>query len=262
MIEAWELGVDWPILVLAGVFGAMLGSFLNVCIHRWPLDESVVAPRSRCPGCGSRIGWYDNVPILSWIVLRGRCRRCGERISVQYPLVELGTALLWIYVIARFGPSVEALRGGLFLTILLGIALTDAQHYIIPDEFSLGGLGLGLLLAAWPGDFPLHLAALGAALGFALLWAVAWLGEKMFHKPAMGGGDLKMMAMIGAFLGPVGVLLTIFLGALSGTLIFGPISLKTGKLVPFGIFLAVGAFITHVWGALLIDWYVTRMLGL
>ncbi|MGH7483769.1 MAG: prepilin peptidase [Longimicrobiales bacterium] len=258
----WAEGVGWPVLALTAVLGAMLGSFLNVCIHRWPLDQSVVRPRSRCPGCERPIAWYDNVPIVSWLLLRGRCRGCGERISIRYPLVELGAALIWVYAVARFGPGVEALRSALFMTLLLGIGLTDARHYIIPDEFSLGGLGIGLALAGWPGGFPLARAALGAALGFALLWAVAWLGERIFQKPAMGGGDLKMMAMIGAFLGPIGVLLTIFLGALSGTLIFGPISLRTQKLVPFGIFLAIGAFVTHVWGDLLVDWYVTRVLGL
>lgn len=246
-------GLIW---IYAAILGALLGSFLNVCVHRWPLDQSVVAPRSRCPGCERPIAWYDNVPVLSWLILRGRCRGCGEAISVQYPLVELATALLWGAAFARYGLSVEALSAAVFLTLLLGIALTDARHYIIPDQFSLGGLVLGVGLAALPGGMPLVSAVLGAAVGFALLWGVAVVGEWAFKKPAMGGGDIKMLAMIGAFLGVPGVLLTLFLGAVLGAFVFGPISWKTGKLVPFGIFLALGAAVALTWGDAIIAWYV------
>ncbi len=242
--------------LLAALVGALIGSFLNVCIHRWPRDESVVAPRSRCPGCGRPIAWYDNLPVLSWLILRGRCRGCAQRISVQYPLVELATALLWLSAVLRFGPTLEALRSAVFLSILLGITLTDARHYIIPDEFSLGGLALGLAFAAVPGGFPLTSAATGAVLGLVLLASVAWLGKLVFRRPAMGAGDVKMLAMIGAFIGPVGVLLTVFLGSLFGALIFGPIAWRTKRLVPFGIFLAVGAAIAHLWGQALVGWYV------
>ena len=246
-------GLIW---MYAAVLGALLGSFLNVCVHRWPLDQSVVRPRSRCPGCERPIAWYDNVPVLSWLILRGRCRGCGEAISVQYPLVELATALLWGASFARFGLTMEALSAAVFLTLLLGIALTDARHYIIPDQFSLGGLVLGLALAAVPGGFPLVSAVLGAAVGFGILWGVAVVGEWVFKKPAMGGGDIKMLAMIGAFLGVPGVLLTLFLGAVLGAFVFGPISWKTGKLVPFGIFLALGAAVALTWGDAIIVWYV------
>ena len=245
---------------VAGIFGAALGSFLNVCVHRWPLDQSVVSPRSRCPGCGAAIAGYDNIPIVSWLLLRGGCRRCGSPISVQYPLVEIAVAAIWAGSVLWLGPRIEALRIAAFLTILLGIALTDARHYLIPDEFSLGGLGVGLAFAAVPGGFPMTRAVLGAAVGFALLWTIAFLGEKAFRKPAMGGGDIKMMAMVGAFVGPQGVFLTMFLGALAGAVIFGPISMKTGKLVPFGIFLAVGAAITAVWGPAVVEWYLSTFL--
>ncbi|HSM35656.1 MAG TPA: prepilin peptidase [Longimicrobiales bacterium] len=245
---------------VAGIFGAALGSFLNVCVHRWPADQSVVSPRSRCPGCGAAIAGYDNIPIVSWLLLRGRCRRCAAPISVQYPLVEIAVAAVWAGSVLWLGPRIEALRIAVFLTILLGIALTDARHYLIPDEFSLGGLGVGLAFAALPGGFPMTRAVLGAAVGFALLWGIAFLGEKAFRKPAMGGGDIKMMAMVGAFVGTQGVFLTMFLGALAGALIFGPISVKTGKLVPFGIFLAVGAAITAVWGPAVVEWYLSTFL--
>jgi leader peptidase (prepilin peptidase)/N-methyltransferase len=247
--------------LLAGLLGAMVGSFLNVCILRWPKEESVVSPRSRCPGCGQLIAWYDNIPVLSWLLLRGRCRRCGTGISIQYPLVELGTGLLWGWIFWRYGPSFQALSGAVFGTLLLGIAMTDAREYIIPDEFSLGGLGLGLLLSLQNGLPGLVHAAIGAATGFLLLWGVGALGTRIFQKEAMGGGDIKMMAMVGAFVGWQGVLLTIFLGALLGTLVFGPLSLLgKEKQVPFGVFLSLGAAATWLAGPSVIAWYRTFVL--
>jgi leader peptidase (prepilin peptidase)/N-methyltransferase len=248
------------LMVYAGILGACVGSFLNVCVYRWPEDKSVVSPPSSCPNCGAWIRWYDNVPVLGWMWLRGKCRACGAPISVQYPLVELLTAVLWVMAVWRFGPTWQALATALFFTILLGIALSDARTYIIPDQFTLGGLVLGLALSFAPGGIDWRMSFAGAALGYTLLWLVAVLGEWAFKKPAMGGGDIKMMAMVGAFLGPIGVLLTIFLGALFGTIIFTPISYRTGKLVPFGIFLAVGAAITEPFGAAMIDWYVRSFL--
>jgi leader peptidase (prepilin peptidase)/N-methyltransferase len=247
---------DWLLVAYAAVVGACVGSFLNVCVYRWPEGLSVIRPRSRCPACETPIRWHDNVPILGWLILRGKCRSCGARISVQYPLIELTTASLWVAAVLRHGFAWQALSSAVFFTLLLGIALTDARTYIIPDEFTWGGLVLGLLLSLAPGGIPPLQSALGAALGFAVLWAIGVIGTAVFRKEAMGGGDIKMMAMIGAFLGPPGVLLTIFLGALFGTLIFGPISYRTGKLVPFGIFLALGAAVTEPWGHAIIDWYV------
>ena len=247
-------------MAYAAVIGACVGSFLNVCVYRWPADESVISPPSRCGACGTRIRWYDNVPVLGWLVLRGRCRACGVRISIQYPLVELLTAALWVMAAWRFGVSWQALSTAVFFTILLGIALADARTYIIPDQFTLGGLVIGLALSLAPGGIAPLTSLAGAALGGGLLWLVAVVGEWVFKKPAMGGGDVKMMAMVGAFLGPVGVLLTLFLGALFGSLIFTPISLRTGKLVPFGIFLALGAAVTEPFGPALVDWYVRSFL--
>ena len=247
-------------MVYAGLVGACVGSFLNVCVYRWPEDLSVISPPSRCGSCGTAIRWYDNVPVLGWLWLRGKCRACGARISIQYPLVELVTALLWVMAVWRFGLSWQALATALFFTILLGIALSDARTYIIPDQFTLGGLVIGLALSFAPGGITPQRAVLGAALGYVLLAVVAIVGEWAFKKPAMGGGDIKMMAMVGAFLGPIGVLLTLFLGALFGSLIFAPIGLRTGKLVPFGIFLALGAAVTEPFGQALIDWYVRSFL--
>jgi leader peptidase (prepilin peptidase) / N-methyltransferase len=247
---------------LAALVGASIGSFLNVCIHRWPEGRSVVAPGSRCPACAVPIARGERIPVLSWILLRGRCRTCGVPIPVFYPAVELATGLIWSAAVVRHGISWEALTTAVFFTILLGIAVTDARTFLIPDEFTLGGLALGLLLAATPGGTTLLHSALGAALGFGLLYLTATLGEWWLGKQAMGGGDIKMMAMVGAFLGPAGAILTIFLGALVGTLVFLPLSLRTQRLVPFGIFLAVGAAVTEVWGAAIVAWYRISVLGL
>ncbi len=253
-----------PSLILvafAAVLGAVVGSFLNVCICRWPADESVVRPASRCPECSAPIAWRDNVPVFSWLVLRGRCRQCGTRISWLYPVIEIATAVIWAGAALRFGFGWQALTTAVFFTLLLGIAATDARTYIIPDEFSLGGLGLGLLLALAPGGLTFTNAILGAVVGFGFLYVAAVVGEFLLRKPAMGGGDIKMMAMVGAFLGPWGALLTIFFGALVGSVVFLPLSLRGNRLVPFGLFLAVGAALAEAWGGGVVDWYRTGLLG-
>lgn len=252
-------------IVYAGLLGALIGSFLNVCILRWGADpkQSVVRPRSSCPRCGRQLVWYDNIPVISWLLLRARCRGCGEPISIQYPLVELATACIWAYMVWRNGPTLEAVRGAVFGTILLGIAMTDARTYIIPDEFTWGGLIIGLVFSAIvAGLSGLGSALLGAAVGFSLLWLVGVAGTWLFKEDAMGGGDVKMMAMVGAFVGWQGVLLTVFLGAFIGSLIFLPLLLAgRKKLVPFGIFLSIGAATTYLLGPRLVMWYGRLLTG-
>lgn len=298
-----------PLLLIhiyAALVGAAIGSFLNVCVYRWPLGKSVISPRSSCPGCEREIAWHDNIPILGYLLLRGRCRGCQMPISIQYPLVELATALVWMAMVMHFGVSIEALRGAFFLTILLGIALTDARHMVIPDHFSLGGAVVGLIfaialtdysglassagggLASWLGlpdqlslggifgalgrltmsnEIPLFKALFGALIGYLLLLGVAYAGEKVFGKPALGLGDVHMMAMVGAFLGVPGMLLTVLLGSLLGLVIGVPITWIRGKLVrlgtylPLGTFLALGAAITYSWGDAIIGWYLEFALG-
>jgi leader peptidase (prepilin peptidase)/N-methyltransferase len=249
------VAADPLLAVAAAVVGLCVGSFLNVCILRLPKEQSLVSPPSTCPHCGQRIAWYDNIPLVSWIVLRGKCRRCGHPISAQYPLIEALVGVLWLAAYLMYGISIHALAGALFCTILLGIGITDARHYLIPDEFTWGGLGLGLalsLVGGWQGFLQ---AVIGAAVGFGLLYAVGVAGRWLFKEEAMGGGDIKMMAMVGSFVGWKGVLLTIFAGALLGTLIFVPLSLRKKRLVPFGVFLAVGAAVAFVWGEAIIEWY-------
>jgi leader peptidase (prepilin peptidase) / N-methyltransferase len=264
----------WVVPALAGFFGLALGSFLNVCSLRWPVDESVVAPGSHCPSCDEPVRWYDNVPVLSWLVLRGRCRWCAEPISVQYPLAEVATALIWAGVVAAYGLSWEAARGGIFLTILFGIAISDARFYIIPDQFSIGGAVLGVLLAPLPGGITVLQSTIGAVTGFGTLWLVGVAGTWIIRRiapgrleeagvdQAMGGGDIKMMMMVGAFLGVWGVVLTLFIGSLLALVVFGPIASRSKRLIPLGVFLAAAAAVSSAWGEAMIFWYVTRVVGL
>jgi leader peptidase (prepilin peptidase)/N-methyltransferase len=250
------VAADAVLILGAAAVGLCFGSFLNVCILRLPHDQSLIRPPSTCPHCKQRIVWRDNIPVLSWLWLRGKCRWCHAPISRQYPIIEALVGLLWVAALVAYGPSLQAIRAALFGTILLGIAITDARHYLIPDEYTWGGLVLGLALALGGGGGAGFVQALlGAGVGFALLWIVAQAGAWVFKEEAMGGGDIKMMAMVGSFVGWRGVLLTVFAGAAFGTLIFVPLSLKKKRLVPFGVFLAVGAAVTFVFGDAIIAWY-------
>jgi len=265
---------EWFVPVVAGALGLLFGSFLNVCTLRWPKDESVVSPRSRCPKCQELIRWYDNVPVLSWLALRGRCRRCAAAISIQYPLVELATGLMWAGAFAVHGLTAEAFRGAVFLTILFGIAISDARFYIIPDEFSVGGAVLGFGLSFLPGGLGWLPSLIGGAVGFAVLWLVGVLGTRLIKKispgrleeagvdQAMGGGDVKMMMMVGTFVGIWGVALTIFLGSVLALLVFGPVSMVSKRLIPLGVFLAAAGAIAYQWGEPIINWYTTSVVGM
>jgi leader peptidase (prepilin peptidase)/N-methyltransferase len=257
-----------PVGLVAGLFGMTIGSFLNVCSLRWPVEESVVSPGSRCPSCGEAVRWYDNIPVFSWLALRGKCRHCAAPVSIQYPLVELATGLMWAGVFVAYGPSWEAFRGVVLLTILFGISISDARFYIIPDEFSIGGTVLGIGLAFLPGGIDWIAALLGAVVGYGVLWLVGVMGTRIIKKlspgrleeagvdQAMGGGDVKMMMMIGAFLGVWGVALTTFLGSVLALVVYGPISAMSKRLVPLGVFLAAGAAGAYAWGDQMIAWYL------
>jgi len=216
-----ELPVGFEI-VIAAVVGAMIGSFLNVCILRWGAEpkQSVVTPRSRCPRCGRTLAWYDNIPVFSWTVLRGRCRNCDLPISVQYPLVELATAAMWAYMAWSHGVTLEALRGALFGTILLGIAMTDAREYIIPHEFSLGGAVIAIVLSAWPDPSYALVSLQGALVGAGAVLLIGELSELALGQEAMGGGDCALMGMIGAFLGWEAILPVLVIGAMISSVLF------------------------------------------
>jgi leader peptidase (prepilin peptidase)/N-methyltransferase len=280
---------DTLVAIYAFAVGACIGSFLNVCVARWPLEQSVVRPRSRCPRCASPIAWYDNVPIVSWLVLRARCRVCGLPISAQYPLVELLVALGWMASAIVYGPTFTALRVAVFGTVLLGIALTDVKHYLIPDGFTVFGLVWVLVTAVLeafvPGNSPFagpYDAFVGACVGAGAISIVGWLGEVVLKKEAMGFGDVTLMAVVGAALGPGRTFLTVLLGALVGAIAFlgvvyplvrrrgtnggvqTELALGDGRpempQVPFGVFLAPAALLALLWGQPLLDWYLRRIL--
>lgn len=265
-------------LAMTFVLGACIGSFLNVCISRWPAELSVVKPRSRCPRCEHAIAWHENIPVLSWLLLRGKCRGCSLPISLQYPAVELAVALGWVAALAVFGPTLEAFRLAVFGTLLFGIAMTDAQAYLIPDGFTVFGLLFVLAMSiagAFQGDTS-HFASpwgafLGACAGAGAITIIGWLGEVALKKEAMGFGDTTLMAVVGAALGPERALLTILAGAFLGATFFlvfvAPViwirSRRAGKEfefpdVPFGVFLAPAALLTLLWGDPLIAWYIQR----
>lgn len=216
-------------LLFSTALGAVVGSFANVCIHRLPRGESVVSPPSHCPSCGGRIAPWDNVPVVSWLLLRGRCRSCRAPISPRYPLVEAATALLFLVSALIWGPSLDALRGALLAAACVLLVGTDLEDRILPDEVTLGGLVLALLLAAGDdlvrgtgGSFVSGRTAdalLGAALGAGFLLAVRAAYSRLRGVEGLGLGDVKMIAMVGAFTGVAGVLLTIFAGSLLGSLV-------------------------------------------
>lgn len=250
------------IISIALLSGLLIGSFLNVCIHRIPRDLSVVRPRSHCIACERTIAWYDNVPVLSYLLLRGRCRTCGARISPRYPVVELLTGLLFAAAVARFGPTLAAVKFALFSALLVGLIFTDLEELILPDEFTLGGLAAGMALAwfvpvddimaqaaFWlagfePGPRWLSLAeaALGAAVPSLSLWAGGWAYKKIRHREGLGFGDVKLMAMVGAFLGLRGALLTLLVGSLLGSVI-GLLWIRLANKDPATYELPLGTFL-------------------
>lgn len=239
------------LLPAALLLGLVWGSFANVLIYRLPRRESVVSPGSHCPACGSPIRWYQNVPILSWVALRGRCAACKAPISPRYPLVEASTGGLFLACAAAFGPTPASAIGALFSFLTLCLGLIDLEHQILPDRLTVPGIALGLVLspfAPWttPGA-SLFGAILGAALPAALIGAYA-----LFSVEAMGWGDVKLLAMLGAFLGWKGMLLALFGGALIGTLVGGAYLLASGKgrrtPLPFGTFLCAAGLGALFWG--------------
>jgi len=241
------------------VFGAMIGSFANVCILRIPAEESIVFPRSRCPKCKQLVRWYDNVPLVSWVVLRGRCRSCQAPISFRYFVVELLTAVAALALYARVGFGVEWLVLFPFLTALIIITFIDLDHRIIPDVISLPGIVVGFLLSL-RGDPGPASSAIGIVTGGGLLLAVAWAYHAWTGREGMGGGDIKLLGMIGAFLGWRSVPFTMLLSSLTGSVVGVALMLWTRSdtryAIPFGPFLAFGAMTFIFCGDALIAWYL------
>ncbi len=247
------------------LFGALVGSFLNVCIHRLPRRESVVWPSSHCPACAAPIAPYDNLPLLSFLVLGGRCRACRAPISLRYPTVEAANAAGYGLILWWFGAGWPAAAYALLFSSLLVITAIDLTHQIIPDAITLPGIPAGLILSATILPIGLLDSVLGLLVGGGLLWFIAWVSPYLFGKEGMGGGDIKLLAMVGAFLGWKPTLLTIMVGAMTGSLV--GISLLSFKLlrrdqyIPFGPFLAFGALVALFFYQNIFAWYETVLIG-
>jgi len=248
------------IYLLVGLLGATIGSFLNVCIYRMPRSQSIVTPRSRCPNCGAPIAFYDNIPILSYFILKGRCRSCHAGISLKYPLVELLNAGAYILIFYEFGPTSSALFYAIFFSMLLVISVIDLEFRIIPDRLSLTGIALGLLSSFLTVRISPLQSFLGIIVGGGFLYIVAFLYEKIAHKEGMGGGDIKLIAMIGAFLGwqclPFVILISSFFGAFIGITVILLTKRDMKFAIPFGPFLSFSAILYLFVGPSLIHWYL------
>lgn len=249
-----------PFLLLgAGLLGLIVGSFLNVLAHRLPRGESVVVPPSHCPVCGAKLRPADNVPVLSWLLLHGRCRVCRVPISMRYPALELTNGALWIFVCLRARDWAELLGGAFLCSACLVLLAIDAEFQILPDRITLTGLALGLLLSFFAKTRTPGSAFLGAALGAGGLLLVAFLYQRVAGHEGMGLGDVKMLGMIGAFLGPAGVVVTVLLSSVAGSLV-GLLLIAAARgdrktRLPFGVFLALGAVAAFFFGDELLGRY-------
>ncbi len=250
-----------PLEIIIGfIFGLFIGSFLNVCIYRIPANRSIVTPASNCPACGTPIQFYDNIPIVSYILLMGKCRQCTSKISVRYPMVELLTGILAALCVLKFGLSLAAGIYFVFTATLLVITFIDIDHRIIPDVISLPGIPLFFAASFFlPGIGPVE-SIIGILVGGGSLFLVAWLYYMLTGKEGMGGGDIKLLAMIGAIVGWQGVILTVFAASITGTAVGGALMLFSGKnlklAIPFGPFLSMGAAVSVFYGPELIRWYI------
>lgn len=248
------------LIVVSIIFGAMVGSFLNVCIHRLPKEESIVRPGSHCPKCKTPIRFYDNIPLLSYLLLGGKCRHCKAPISIQYPIVEAITALSSFFLFITFGVSLSFFYYFSFVAALIAITVIDLYHQIIPDVISLPGIVIGLLGSLVIPQITFWSSLIGVISGGGSLFLVATVYQWLFKREGMGGGDVKLLAMIGAFLGWKAVILTILLSSFIGSIIGITVMLIKGKdfkyAIPFGPFLALGAVISLFWGENLTSWYL------
>jgi leader peptidase (prepilin peptidase)/N-methyltransferase len=250
---------DTLALIGIAILGLAIGSFLNVCIHRVPRQASIVNPPSACPHCGYTLRWIDNVPVLSYAMLRGRCRQCGAPISVRYPIVELLTMAVFIGHVAAFGWDIILVPRLLFASILIALFAIDLEHHLLPNVITLPGIvvGLAFSLLLPPGIVD---ALIGALVGGGVLWLIGEAYYRYSGQEGMGGGDVKMLAMIGAFLGWKLVILTLVLSSLLGSLI-GVIVITTRKggmkyALPYGTFLSLAALCSSLFGMRIVEWYI------
>lgn len=247
-------------IIFALTLGLCVGSFLNVLIYRLPLEKSVIRPASACPNCGIPIRGYDNIPVLSYLLLRGKCRRCQSRISLRYPLLELVTGLLSLAIFFRYGVSWACLFYFMFVAALIAIIFIDFDHQIIPDVITYPGIAVGFISSLLLPNITYRDSLIGIIMGGGILYLIALGYLALAKREGMGGGDIKLLAMIGAFLGwqalPFTILSSAFLGSVVGIIAM----LKTGKdtrmAIPFGPFLSIGAILYLFWGKAVTQWYL------
>lgn len=259
--------MDGLLYTYVALIGLAIGSFANVLIYRLPREKNFVLSRSACPKCGTKLKWYHNIPLLSYVALRGKCSFCKAPISFRYPLVESVNAVLYLYFLWRFGMSVEFLVFCYLGTVLLAIFFIDLDFQIIPDLLTYSGMVLGLLVALLPGGINIVSSAIGLLVGGGALYLIALLGDALFKKESMGGGDIKLAAMLGAFLGWQKVLLIFLSSAVIGLVISVAImafsaKLRQERVIPFGPFIALAAVVTMLYGDQIIAYYLHNILGL
>jgi len=247
-------------VVLIFILGLIVGSFSNVCIYRIPRNESIVYPASHCPKCHSNISPKDNIPLLSYILLKGRCRNCKSKISIQYPIVELLTGLIYLIIYLIYGLSIQTLIYIILSSALIIIAFIDLNEQIVPDVISLPGIVIGSIISSFVTYISFINSALGILAGGGIILTIGLAGSVIFKKEAMGGGDVKLVAMIGAFLGwryiIISLFLGFFLGALAGIILILSKIKSREDVIPFGPFIVLGSLITLLWGEKIISWYI------
>jgi len=247
-------------IVVLSLLGLIVGSFSNVCIYRIPRNESIIYPASHCPKCCSNILPKDNIPILSYILLKGRCRNCKSKISIQYPVVEFLSGFIYLIVYLIYGLSIQTLIYIILSSALIIIAFIDLNEQIIPDVISLPGIVIGFILSFFVPYISFVNSALGVVVGGGIILIIGLGGSMIYKKEAMGGGDVKLAAMIGAFLGwryiIISLFLGFFLGALIGIILIVTKIKKREDVIPFGPFIILGSFITLLWGKQIISWYL------
>jgi len=247
-------------VILIFILGLIVGSFSNVCIYRIPKNESIVYPASHCPKCHSKIKPFDNIPLLSFFLLKGRCRNCKSKISIQYPIVELLTGLIYLIIYLIYGLSIQTLVYIILSSALIIIAFIDLNEEIVPDVISLPGIVIGFAISFFVPYISFINSALGVVVGGGIILIIGLAGSVIFKKEAMGGGDVKLAAMIGAFLGwryiIISLFLGFFLGALAGIILIMSKIKSREDVVPFGPFIVLGSFITLLWGEQIISWYL------
>ncbi|MCX7918570.1 MAG: prepilin peptidase [bacterium] len=281
--------------IIIFIFGLAIGSFLNVCIYRIPLNQSIVKPRSHCPKCNALVAWYDNIPLLSYLILRGKCRHCKTPISFRYFIVELLTGILFVIVIWKFdGVNFVSFTYLVVVGSLIALTFIDLDHFIIPDVITYPVMILGVVVsiilvfipnptflisgemsgpfsAATGKCYPVYNSLFGFAVGGGILWLIGITAKWLIKKEAMGGGDVKLLAALGTFIGYKLVLLTLILASFVGSIIGAFVLIQAkrkekettpfGHYIPFGPYLALGAFIALIWGNDIINWYFNHLLG-